>query len=260
MNCDPRKLEQRRAPGGLALVHGQDREGARPDARHPGPRRGHQRPGDGLAHGRVRQAPRPHARVRDRQADRARRLVRARGRDRPRRRATCSGRPLRSSDLDPGRDAPSPSRASATSAPGRRGSCSSSARRMVAVSDASGAIRSDAASTPRSSAEHVREGGTLAEFDGSRADRPRRPARRRVRRLHPRGARRHDPRGQRRPAALPDDRRGRQQPDHARGRRDPRRQGHLRRARHAGQRRRRGGLLLRVGPEPPALPLEREAR
>ena len=43
-----------------------------PDARHPRARRQHQRPGDGLDDGRVRQAPRPHAGDRHRQADRAR--------------------------------------------------------------------------------------------------------------------------------------------------------------------------------------------
>ena len=57
-----------------------------PTARHPRARRRHQRPGDGLDDGRVRQAARPHAGDRDRQADRARRLLRPRGRHRPRRR------------------------------------------------------------------------------------------------------------------------------------------------------------------------------
>ena len=51
-----------RAAADRALVHGQDREGARTDPRHPGARRRHQRADDGLVHGRVRQAPRPHAR------------------------------------------------------------------------------------------------------------------------------------------------------------------------------------------------------
>ena len=87
----PKQARERRAPGGLALVHGQDREGARTHARHPGARRRYERPDDGLADGRVRKAPRPHARVRDRQADRARRLIRARGRDRTRRRACVPG-------------------------------------------------------------------------------------------------------------------------------------------------------------------------
>ena len=95
VNCDPSKLERQRGPGDRALVHGQDREGARAAARHPGARRGHERPGDGLAHGRVRQAPRPHAGLRDRQADRARGLVRARGGDRPRRGPGVHGGRLR---------------------------------------------------------------------------------------------------------------------------------------------------------------------
>ena len=59
---------------------------------------------------------------------------------------------------------------------------------------------------------------------------------------------------------LPDDGRGREQPDDPEGRRDPQRQGRLHRPRRAGQRRRGGRLLLRVGPEPPALPLGRRTR
>ena len=55
-----------------------------PDPRHPRARRRHQRADDGLVHGRVRQAPRPHAGDRHRQADRARGLARPRGRHRPR--------------------------------------------------------------------------------------------------------------------------------------------------------------------------------
>ena len=46
-----------------------------PDARHPRAGRQHERPGDGLDDGRVRQAPRPHAGDRHRQADLARRLA-----------------------------------------------------------------------------------------------------------------------------------------------------------------------------------------
>src|SRR5215211_3406485 len=91
----------------------------------------------------------------------------------------------------------------------------------------------------------------------SGAGQPRRAAGDGVRGVHPCGARRHDPQGERRPAELPDDRRGRERPDHARRQRDPRGPGHQRSARRYGQCRRRRGLLLRVGAEPPALPLGR---
>ena len=137
-----RRARALRAAGDHALVHGQDREGARPDPRHPRARRQHQRPDDGLDDGRVREAPRPHARDLHRQADRARGLATAARRRPAAAASTCSARPPPTSASAP----PTPrssSRASATSARGRRGSCSSSARKMVGVSDASGAIRND---------------------------------------------------------------------------------------------------------------------
>ena len=155
----PEQAREPRAPGGRALVHGQDREGARTHARHPGARRRHERPGDGLADGRVRKAPRPHARVRDRQADRARGLLRARGRHRPRRGARVPG----------GRagDRPRPRR-DALRGPGLRqrrllgGAADAGARR-----DAWSASPTPAARSPTEDgidaeklAEHVREGGT----------------------------------------------------------------------------------------------------
>ena len=54
--------------------------------------------------------------------------------------------------------------------------------RMVAVSDAYGAIRSDAGIDPDELVRFLAEGGKLAEFESGRADRPRRPDRDRVRR------------------------------------------------------------------------------
>ena len=69
-------------------------------------------------------------------------------------------------------------------------------------------------STPTSSPTTSARAATVADFDGGRADRPRRAGGDRVRRVHPRGARRDDPQGQRRPGAVPDDGRGREQPDH----------------------------------------------
>ncbi len=71
INVEPGRAGAARAPGGDSLVHGQDREGARANPRHPGAGRRHQRPDDGLADGRVRQAARAHAGVRHGQADRA---------------------------------------------------------------------------------------------------------------------------------------------------------------------------------------------
>ena len=116
----PEQARGARAPGRDSLLHGQDREGARAAARHPGAGRGHERPGDGVANGRVREAARPHAGVRHRQADRARGLVRPRGGHRPRRGpGVPGGRAERSTSIR--RRRPSCSRASATSAPGRRG-------------------------------------------------------------------------------------------------------------------------------------------
>ena len=79
------------------LLHGQDREGPRSDTRHPGPGRQHQRPGDGLDDGRVRQAPRPHAR-RSAPASRSPSRAHTAASRRPDAAAsTCSARPRRRS-------------------------------------------------------------------------------------------------------------------------------------------------------------------
>ena len=132
---------------------------------------------------------------------------------------------------------------------------------MVGVSDASGAIAAeagiDAEQLARARARRRQRGRLRRQHGG---DRSRRPGGRRVRRVHPRRARRNDPQGQRRADELPHDGRGRQQPDHAVGGLDPQRQGRDDRARRAGQRGRRRRVLLRVGAEPPALPLERGRR
>ena len=113
------------APGGHALVHGQGREGARPHARHPRSRRGHRRSGHGLADGPVREAARTYSRLRTGKPIAARGLLRPRSGHRagrrlrvPRSRSTSTSCPRRR---------PSWCRASATSARGRHGSCSSSA-------------------------------------------------------------------------------------------------------------------------------------
>ena len=193
-----------------------------PAARHPGARRGHQRPDHGLVHGRVRQAARPHAGDRDRQADRAPGLLRPRGGDRPRRRVRASSRPRPGWASTPPRPR-SRCRATATSAPGRRGSSRTSARRWSAPPTPAARSTPPRASTPTRLHAHVAAGDPLTSFDGRRRDRPRGARRARVRRVHPGGARRHDPRGQRRLDALQGGGRGRQQPDHPGRRRDPRR-------------------------------------
>jgi glutamate dehydrogenase/leucine dehydrogenase len=131
---------------------------------------------------------------------------------------------------------------------------------MVAVSDAFGAIRNDEGIDPVTLHKHInRDGGKLVDFPGaepiSAGDLYEVPC----------GARRHDPRGQRRPHEVQDDRRGGEQPHVFQGRRDPEGQGRVHRPRPDGERGRRRLLLLRVGPEPPALPLggargQRQAR
>ena len=167
------------------------------------------------------------------------------------------------------RDAASSSRASATSARGRRGSSPSSARRSSAVSDAHGAIHAeDGHRRPTALRRARRARAARSPSSTATASRRSRPT--------SCSALECDVFI---PAALggmihadnadllnaPGRRRGREPPDDPEGRRDPRRQGRPRRPRRAGQRRRRRRLLLRVGPEPPALPLgrargQREAR
>ena len=91
---------QARAEGAAAdrpLLHGQGREGPGADPRHPRPRRQHQRPDDGLVHGRVRKAPRPHPGDLHRQADRAGGIATAARRRPGAAASTCSARPRRSS-------------------------------------------------------------------------------------------------------------------------------------------------------------------
>ena len=102
VNVDPSKLEPHELQAVARSFMDKIEKVLGPTRDIPGARRGHQRPGDGLADGRVREAPRPHARLRDRQADRAGGLLRARGRHGPRRRSGVPGgrpsdraRPLR---------------------------------------------------------------------------------------------------------------------------------------------------------------------
>ena len=127
VNCDPHALDEAELQQVTRSLHRQDREGARAAARHPRARRRHQRPDDGVDDGRVRQAARPHAGDRDRQADLARGLLRPRGGHRPRHRPHVPRGGAGARPRSPP-TAASCSRASATSARGRRASSPSSAR------------------------------------------------------------------------------------------------------------------------------------
>ena len=161
-----------RAAAGHAQLHRQDREGARPAARHPRARRRHQRPDDGVDDGRVRQAARPHAGDRDRQADLARGLLRPRGGHRPRHRP----------HVPRGRaGARAAARRLPRRAPGLR------QRRLVGgahhrparlhgrsrVSDAHGASTPRTGSTPRRSRRTCARAARSREFDGDGASRSR---------------------------------------------------------------------------------------
>ena len=139
INCPAQDMEPSEVEACHARLHPQDRPGHRADARHPRAGRQHERPGDGLDDGRVRQAPRPHAGDRDRQADRARRLLRPRGGDRPRARLRVPRGGAAPRAVAVARRA-SRSRASATSAAGPGGSSPSLGCKIVAVQDQNGEI------------------------------------------------------------------------------------------------------------------------
>ena len=166
-----------------------------PDARHPGAGRQHQRPGDGLDDGRVRQAPRPHAGDRHRQADRARGLATGARRRPAAASSTASARRRRRSGSTP---------ADTRVVVQGFGNVGSWAARIMAelgckivgVSDAYGAIHSRGrASTPRRCTSTCARAASCAEFDGRRRrSAPDELLGARVRRVHPRRARRHDPR------------------------------------------------------------------
>ena len=208
-----------------------------PDARHPGAGRQHQRPGDGLDDGRVRQAARLHAGDRHRQADRARRLARA-ARRRPAaacvyvlRRGRAGPRPATSTARA------SSCRASATSARGRR----ASSQDLGAQASSASATRS---ARSRCEAGHRRRTRSHAHAGaGGQAARASTPG---VESITPDellaldcdvfipaalGGMIHA--GQRRPDALQAARRGRQRPTTPAADDDPRRQGRLRHPRRA---------------------------
>ena len=176
VNCPADKLEPselqkiaRSFMDKIEKVLGPTRDIPAPGRRTPTPRRW---PGSWTSTAsstatRPRSAPASRSRSRARSAARRRPAAAA---------STCSARPRRSSGSAPPTP-PSSSRATATSAPGRRGSCSSSASKMVAVSDANGAIRSDDGIDANALHEHIAERRPDHRVRGRRGDRPRRPDR-----------------------------------------------------------------------------------
>ena len=196
--CRPRELDARRAGArSRARSSTRSRRCSGPTRDIPAPDVEHQRPGDGLDDGRVRQAARPHAGDRHRQADRARRLATG-ARRRPA--AACvvllprGGAGARPRPAEHARRRPGLRQRRLA---GRRGSSPSSAARSSASPTPT------ARSTPRrASTSTALRRARCATAAGCRSSRRRRRAPisaeellgARVRRLHPRRARRHDPR------------------------------------------------------------------
>ena len=132
---------------------------------------------------------------------------------------------------------------------------------VIGVSDAYGAIHAEDGHRRRGAAARTSaRAAQLTEFDGDGVESisPDELLELECDVLHPGRARRHDPRRQRRHAqarkVLVE---GANSPTTPKADEILDRQGRLRHPRRDGQRRRRRRLLLRVGPEPPALPLGR---
>ena len=137
--------------------------------------------------------------------------------------------------------------------------------KIIGISNADGAIRSDAGIDVGKLSEFIVGGGKLTEFEGVEAIPPEDLLVDPVRRAGARGAGRDDPRGERRQHPVQDAARGSEQPHHSGRRRGAEREGGVRGPRRDGERRRGGRVLLRVGAEPAALPLggaggQRQAR
>ena len=164
INVPARECTQGRAAAHHALVHRQDREGARADARHPRAGRQHQRPGDGLDDGRVRQAARLLAGDRHRQADLARRLAGTRGGDRPRRACSCYEEAAKEHGLEP-EDTRVVVQGFGNVGGWAARILAGMGCTIVGVIDAHRrGARRGRASTSSALSAHMREGGTLPEF------------------------------------------------------------------------------------------------
>ncbi len=257
IDVDPSAADGRGGRAADAPVRAPHRQGARADARHPRARRQHQRAGDGVDDGRVREGARLHARDRDRQADRAGGLVRPRGGDGARARLSLR-------EAAPAVNLLPQEATVAIQGYGNVGSWVGRligllGTKVVAVADAAGAIRCEAGIDALALAAHVADGGTVANFEGEGVE----------------------PVSEQEflatrcdvfvPAALGgvltaetaplldcrmvlEAANGPTTPEGDEALRDG---GRLRRAGRDGERRRRHRLLLRVGPEPAALPLGR---
>ena len=118
---------------------------------------------------------------------------------------------------------------------------------VIAVSDISGGVYDPEGLDIPTMSQYAREHGSLEGWDRNTRVGGRRAARARLRHSRARGSRGPGARGQRAAAALPHDRRGCERADVARGRRDPAGPRHPDPAGHPHERRRRHGLLLRVG-------------
>ena len=197
---DPRQHSQGRARAHHAPLHARARQQHRPRLRHPGARRRHQQPDDGLDDGHVHEHRRRRAtRTRSAASSPARRV--ASGGSHGRAEATGQGvvhcitewAQDRSFNLE--RRARSSSRASATSARTRRRSCCS---QKGAVADRRRRRRAATSPTPRastrtSSASTSHKTGSVAGYPGAHADHARGVLRASTRRhLRPRRARARD--------------------------------------------------------------------
>ena len=183
---------------------------------HPGARRRHGRPRDGvdLRHVLDEQGP-LGARRRHRQAAR-RSAARSAARRRPRAaRSTACARRCREAGAARRRACASPSRASATSAATSRASLAEDGAKVVAVSDSTGGVYNPKGIDVPAALAHKRETGSLAGLAGHGGDHERGAAPPRLRRARAVRARAGDHGGERRPGQGEDHRRGRERPDDA---------------------------------------------
>ena len=129
--------------------------------------------------------------------------------------------------------------------------------KIVAIMEYDGAVYNPHGLDIAALQKHRKETGSITGFAGGEDMDTQRGHVPGVRRADSGRDRERDPLRQRRPDALQDSLRGRQRPHNAAGRRDAGREEGFRDSRHSGQRRRRHGLILRMGAGPPGLLLER---